>query len=74
MIDKYDNLISVSSGVLTSIIDSMFISPLSYDLNFIHDNGRDIIDDFVMKLSGEDNITSAVKHFEKIAPILPVFF
>lgn len=69
MIDKYDNLISVSSGVLTSIIDSMFISPLSYDFNFIHDNGRDIIDDFVMKLSGEDNITSAVKHFEKIAPI-----
>lgn len=78
-LNKWDVLVSLSSGVLTSMIDVFMIDDIS--LLEAHKWGKNEVDDFVIKIatskgykyknnaSKEEKLIGAVRHLEGLAPI-----
>ena len=71
-LNKWDVLVSLSSGILTSMIDVFMIDDIS--LLEAHKWGKDEIDAFVIKVARSKNykgndLTGAVRHLEGLAPI-----
>ena len=71
-LNKWDVLVSISSGVLTSMIDVFMIDDIS--LREAHKWGTDEVDAFVIKTARSkkykgNDLTGAVRHLEGLYPI-----
>lgn len=71
-LNKWDVLVSLSSGVLTSMIDVFMINDIS--LREAHKWGKNEVDAFVIKTARSKNyegndLTGAVRHLEGLYPI-----
>ena len=78
-LNRWDVLVSLSSGILTSMIDVFMIDDIS--LLEAHKWGTEKVEDFVIKIatfkdytcksnaSREEKLTGAVRHLESLAPI-----
>ena len=71
-LNKWDVLVSLSSGVLTSMIDVFMINDIS--LRESHDWGKKEVDAFVIKTARSknyngDDLEGAVRHLEGLYPI-----